>query len=170
MGNILCQFYVFVCVAEGGEIGLEGFTGDDYRAAAVVGVEGQGGGIEECGVEEEMDMVFLVVDESEWRYAARFEPEIAHHSLWGCEGEFSWCRLALTDESLFQTALKVVDVEVVVAVETDEVVLVAFVVAEEDVLAVDASVVLPPAFGFLNGLAFGVVIDGVGDGVGVKIV
>ena len=57
-----------------------------------------------------------------------------------------------------------------VAMETDEVVLVAFVVAEEDVLAVDASVVLPPAFGFLNGLAFGVVIDGVGDGVGVKIV
>ncbi len=170
MGNILCQFYVFVCIAEGGKVGFEGFPSDDYRASAVVGMEGECGGIEEYGIEKEVDVVLQVIDKSEGRYTAWFESEIAHHTLWRCEGEFAGCRLALADENFLQSVLKVVDVEVVVAVKADEIVAVAFVVAKEDVLAVDASIVLPPAFGFLNGLAFGVMVDGVRYGVSIKIV
>ena len=51
---------------------------------------------------------------------------------------------------------QVVDGEVVVAVEAYEIMAVALVVAEEEVLAVDAAVVLPPAFCLLYGLAFGI--------------
>ena len=50
---------------------------------------------------------------------------------------------------------QVVDGEVVVAVEAYEIMAVAFVVAEEEVLAVNAAIVLPPSFRFLDGFAFG---------------
>ena len=44
-------------------------------------------------------------------------------------------------------------VEVVVAMEADEVVLIAFVVAHEDVLAVYGTIVAPPTLRFLDGFA-----------------
>ena len=59
--------------------------------------------------------------------------------------------------------LHIVDVHVMAAMEADEVVLVAFVIAEEKILAVDAAVVFPPALGLLDGLAFGVTVAGVWD-------
>ena len=54
-------------------------------------------------------------------------------------------------------------VQVVVAVEAYQVVLVSLVVAHEDVLAVHAAVILPPALSFLDGLALGMVVAGEGD-------
>ena len=65
-------------------------------------------------------------------------------------------------ESLLEASFEVVDVEVVVAMEADEVVLIAFVVAHEDVLAVDRAVVFPPPLSLLDGFAFGVVVAGEG--------
>ena len=56
----------------------------------------------------------------------------------------------------------VMNSEVVVARETDEIVLVTFVVAHEDVLAMDAAIIPPPTFGFLDGLTFWVVVGGEG--------
>jgi len=56
--------------------------------------------------------------------------------------------------------LQVVDVEVVVAMETDQIMLVPLVVAEEQVLAMHRPIVLPPLFRLSNGLAFGVMVDG----------
>ena len=56
----------------------------------------------------------------------------------------------------------VMNSEVVVAWEADEIVLVTFVVAHEDVLAMHAAVIVPPTFGFLDGLTFGVVVGGEG--------
>ena len=50
-----------------------------------------------------------------------------------------------------------------VAVEADEVVLRTLVVAHEDILAMHTAIVLPPAFGLLDGLALGVVVAGVRD-------
>ena len=50
--------------------------------------------------------------------------------------------------------------EVVVAVEAYEIVTVALVVAEEEVLAVHAAVVFPPLFRLLDGLSLGVVVVG----------
>ena len=61
------------------------------------------------------------------------------------------------------------DVEVVVAVEADEVVLVALVVAHEDVLAVHGTVVLPPALCFLDGLALGMLVTGEWDVVCLEV-
>jgi len=45
-----------------------------------------------------------------------------------------------------------------VAVEADEVMLGTLVVAHEDVLAMHTAIVLPPAFGLLDGLTLGVVV------------
>ena len=56
--------------------------------------------------------------------------------------------------------LQIVNGEIVVAVEAYEIMAVAFVVAEEEVLAVNAAIVLPPTVRVLDGLAFGVVVAG----------
>ena len=50
-----------------------------------------------------------------------------------------------------------------VAVKADEVMLGTLVVAHEDILAMHTAIVLPPAFGLLDGLALGVVVAGVRD-------
>ena len=123
----------------------------------------------EPAVKEEDDVMFRVVDQSEGTDAARLQTEVAHHPFRRGERQFARGVLPACHQCLFQPVLEVVDGEVVVAVKTDEVVLVAFVVAHKDVLAVNAAVVAPPAFGFLDGLAFGVVVAFVGDAVPVKV-
>ena len=50
------------------------------------------------------------------------------------------------------------NVEVVVAVEAHEIMPVALMVAEEEVLAVHTAVIPPPHLGLLDGLSLGVVI------------
>lgn len=50
------------------------------------------------------------------------------------------------------------DVEIVVAIEAHEIMLVALVVAEKQVLAVNASIGPPPLLGLLDGLALGMVV------------
>lgn len=65
---------------------------------------------------------------------------------------------------------QVVDGEVVVAVEAYEIMAVALVVAEEEVLAVDAAVVLPLALRFLDCFAFGMIIAREWDVVFFKVV
>ena len=62
------------------------------------------------------------------------------------------------------------DVEVVVAMETDEVVLVALVVAHEDVLAMHRPVVPPPALCLFDGLAFRVIVAGEGNVVLLEVI
>ena len=56
--------------------------------------------------------------------------------------------------------LQIVNGEIVVAVEAYEIMAVAFVVAEKEVLAVNAAIVLPPSFRYLAGLSFGVDVAG----------
>ena len=68
-----------------------------------------------------------------------------------------------------EACLEVVDVEVVVAVEADEVVLVALVVAHEDVLAMHGAVVAPPSLCLFYGLALGMLIAGKRDVVFLKV-
>ena len=53
---------------------------------------------------------------------------------------------------------QVMYVEVVVAVEAHEIMPVALMVAEEQVLAVHAAVILPPHLSLLDGLSLGVVV------------
>ncbi len=103
-------------------------------------------------------MVLGVVDESERAHAARLQTQVAHHALGTGKRQLarSWlpCRL----QRGFETLLEVVDSQVVVAIEADKVVLVALVVAHEDVLAMHTAVVVPPAFRLLDGLALGVIV------------
>ena len=61
-------------------------------------------------------------------------------------------------------------VEVVIAIEAHEIMPVALMVAEEQVLAVHASVVLPPLLGLLDGLSLGMVVASERDVVLLQIV
>ena len=92
-------------------------------------------------VKEHMHMVLRVVDESERGHGARSHAQIFHQSRFRGEAQLA----------LMQLFLDVVDVHVLVAVETDQIVLVALVVAEEEVLAVLGIVPGPVLLGNLDG-------------------
>ena len=131
-------------------------------------MEGERLGLLEVRVEEEDDVMLLIIDQSEGRDTTRLEAEVLHHALGRGEAEFAGRVEASGHEALLETVLHVVDVHVMVAMEADEVVLVAFVIAEEKILAVDATVVFPPTLSFLDGLAFGVTVAGVRDAMLVE--
>ena len=128
-------------------------------------MEGEGFGREETLVKEEVDVVLRVVDKAEWGDAAGLKTEVLHHTLGGGEGQFAAGGETLGGELDLEALLKVVDGEVVVAMEADEIVLVAFVIAEEEILAMHGTVIVPPTLGFLYGLALGMGVVGEGDGV-----
>ena len=102
------------------------FLANDNRPRVVIGMEAQARGIQEVLVDEEVHLVVLVVDEAEGGDAAGLQAEVFLHALLRGEGELA----------LVQTLLEVVDVHLVHALEDDEVVLVALVVPEKQVLAV----------------------------------
>ena len=156
-----CDIFHFIAYAR--QVLLEGGLGDDYRAATVIGVEAQGRSVFQSAVEKENDVVLGVVDESERTDAAGFETKIAHHPLRRGKGQFAGCLHALRDENILEPVLNVMNRQIVVAMEADEVVLVALVVAHEYVLAMHAPVVVPPALGFLYRLAFRVIVGREGD-------
>ena len=56
--------------------------------------------------------------------------------------------------------LDVVYSQIIIAREADEVMLIAFVVAHKDILAMQTSIVTPRAFGFLDCLALRMVVNG----------
>ena len=86
-------------------------------------------------------MTLLIVDKSKRRHRARLQAEVSLHTLWRGEAQLS----------LMQTVLKVVDSHILVAVEADEVVAIALVVAEKEVLAVHRPIVVPILLGNLDG-------------------
>ena len=116
-------------------------TGNHQRSGVFAGVEAQTFGVLQLFVQEEVHVVFRVVDESERRYRTGFHAEVFHQSLLRGEAQFA----------LVQLFLDVVDVHVLVAVEADQIVLVALVVAEEKVLAVFRVVSGPILLGNLDG-------------------
>ena len=93
-------------------------------------------------------MVF-VVDEAEGGDAAGFQAEVFLHAGFRCEGELA----------LVQSLLEVVDVHLVHALEDDEVVLVALVVTEKQVLAVRRLELAPVGQRLLNGTQRRVELD-----------
>ena len=99
---------------------------NDNRPRVVIGVKTQSGRILEVLVYEEVDMVLRVVHKAEGGDAAGLQAEVFLHAGLRGEGELA----------LVQTLLEVVDVHLVHALEDDEVVLVALVVPEKQVLAV----------------------------------
>ena len=94
-------------------------------------------------------MALLIVDKSEWRHRAGLQAEITLHSLWRCE----------TQLALMQAVFEVVNSHIPIAIEADQVVSVALMVAEKEVLAVYRAVLAPILLGNLNRWRCGVKID-----------
>ena len=86
-------------------------------------------------------MVFRVVDKAERRHGTRFEPQVAFHALRRGEGEFA----------LPQSVFQIVNRQRAVAVETDQIMTVALVVAEEEVFAMFRPVLAPMCLGLFDG-------------------
>ena len=64
-------------------------------------------------------MVLRVVYQSERRHASGLQAEIAHHPFWRCERELAAGGESARSQRLLQSALQLVDVEFVAAVEAD---------------------------------------------------
>ena len=133
---------------------LEISSCNDHRTSAIIRMKGEGRCLTEVFVEEEVNMMFLVVDQAKGRDAAWFKTEIAHHAFGRGETEFTGTVVALCHQFGLEAMLEVVDIEVVVAMEANEVVLVALMIAKEYILAMDRSIVFPPSFCFFYCLAF----------------
>ena len=99
-------------------------------------------------VEEEVHVVLLIVDKSEWRHRARTQAEPLHHTL----------RRGKRQLALAQDVFKVVYCHRLLRVEDNQIVTVALVVAEEEVLAVLRSILSPIFSCYLNGWSFGVLV------------
>ena len=112
----------------------------------------------EMVVEEEIDVVVSVIDKSERRHTARLKSEITHHALWRSEREFATGWQSLRRERSLKACLQVVDVKVMVAMEAYEVMAVTLMIAHEDILAMHASIIFPPSFGFFDGLSLWVIV------------
>ena len=68
--------------------------------------------------------------------------------------------MSLRDENFFKPMLNVVNRQIVVAGKADEIVLIALVIAHEDILTMHASIIVPPTFCLLDGFAFGMIVGG----------
>ena len=88
-----------------------------------------------------MDFVVFIVDKAERGDAARFQAEVFLHPCLRGEGQLA----------LVQTLLEVVDVHLVHALEDDQVMLVALVVPEKQVLAVRGLELAPVGQRLLDG-------------------
>ena len=88
-------------------------------------MEAQTGCVLKVLVDEEVDMMLGVVDEAERGDAARLQAEVFLHPRLRGEGQLA----------LMQALLEVVDVHLMHALEDDQVMLVALVVPEKQVLA-----------------------------------
>ena len=94
-------------------------------------------------------MILLIVYKSERRYRAWLQAEITLHTLW--RGE--------TQLALMQAVFEVVNSHILVAVEADQVVAIALVVAEKEVLAVHRAILTPILLGYLDSRRLGMKID-----------
>ena len=115
-------------------------------------------GVYESAVEEKDHVEIGVVDESERTDATRFETKVSLHPFRRGKREFAGSSETLRNQHILEPMFDVMNCQIVITGEADQVMLVAFVVAHKDVLAMHTPVVLPPAFGFLYRLAFGVIV------------
>ena len=112
-------------------------------------METQLGRVEEILVDEKMDFVVFIVDEAEGGDAAGLQAEVLLHAGLRGEGELA----------LVQALLQVVDVHLVHALEDDQVMLVALVVPEKQVLAVRGFELAPVGQRLLDGTQRRVKLD-----------
>ena len=112
-------------------------------------METQSGRFFKVLVNEEVDVMLRVVDEAKRGDAARFQAEVFLHPRFRGEGQLA----------LVQALLEVVDVHLVHALEDDQVMLVALVVPEKQVLAVRGLELAPVGQRLLDGTQRRVKLD-----------
>ena len=100
-------------------------TADDQRGSIVVGMETYPLGIHQVAVNKKGDLVINIVHKSKKRDASWLHSKVTHHTLGTGKTEFP----------LVQPVLHVMNVHRETTVHYDEVMPVAFMVAEEEVLA-----------------------------------
>ena len=100
-------------------------------------------------VDEEVNLVVFIVDEAERGDAARFQAEVFLHPCLRGEGQLA----------LVQALLQVVDVHLVHALKDNQVMLVALVVPEKQVLAVRGLELAPVGQRLLDGAQRRVELD-----------
>ena len=149
MVGLIVQFDKIVCIPHRLQKLDKVLLANDNRPGVVIGMEAQARGVQEVFVDEEVYLVVLVVDEAERGDAAGLQAEVFLHSGLRGEGELA----------LVQTLLQVVDVHLVHALEDDEVVLVALVVPEKQVLAVRGLELTPVGQRLLDGTQRRVELD-----------
>lgn len=156
----LIEFEILVFIAQSLQVVFEIRSADNYRTTAIVGMEREGIGFLQIFVKEEMNVMFLVVDQAERRNTPRLKAKVFHHAFGRSKRKLARRVLALGHERSLETLLEVMNVKVVIAMETHQIVLVALVIAEEEILAMDGSILFPPAFSLLDGFALGVIVGG----------
>lgn len=156
----LVQFDIFVAVSDSGEVTLELLARYYHRGAVVVGVETERRASAEIFVEKQMDMVLLVVDQTERRDRPRQQPEVALHALLRGERQFA----------LMQTVLEIVYGHIARRVEADQIVTVALVIPEKQIFAVRRAVIAPILPRDVDRGCFGVFVPLVAYREGVEII
>ena len=145
-------------VADRMEVLLKGGLADHHRAAAVIRVKTERSSLLETTVQKQDHVVLRVIDQSERTHAARLQTQIPHHPLRRGKRQLTGGILALRHQHLLQPVLDVMNSQIVITGESDEIMLIALVIAHEYVLAMHTAVIMPPSLGLLDGLAFRVVI------------
>ena len=157
--SISRRINIFNLIADAGQVLLESVLRDHYRSATVVGVERERGSLLQTAIEKEDDMMVGIVDESERTDASGFKSQVSHHPFGRSEREFAGRLEALRNKHVLEPMLDVVNRQVIIAREAYQVMLIALMIAHEDILTMHTPVVMPPAFGFLYGFAFGVIVS-----------
>ena len=115
--------------------------------------------LEKMGIDKEGYLVVGIIEKREQTHRTGTHTEVFHHALLRGEREFA----------LVELMLDVVDVHLMVGVHDDEVMAVAFMVAEEEVLAKGSTLTPVVLGGLSNGGSLGVLIVFVGDAQLVEI-
>ena len=152
------QFQKLVSVARGGEVAHELVVLEQHRGAVVVRVESVAGPLAHPGVEEQVHVVRRVVYQPECRDRSGAQSEPPFHALFRGERELA----------LVQPLFEVADRQPLFGVEAYQVVPVALVVAEKEVLAVLRAVAAAVAQGDFAGRGLRMFVPRVADAVGVE--
>ena len=94
-------------------------------------------------------MMLRIVNQSRRTDTTGFESQITHHPLRRSERQFTGRFMALRHQHVLQPMLDVMYRQIIVAWKTDQVMLIALVVAHENVLTMHAPVVVPPSLRLL---------------------
>ena len=135
------QFQKFIRVAHSVKEFYEILVFDYDGGRVVVWMEAETLCFLQVLVDEHMHMMLRVVDQAKGRHAAWFQAEIFVHP--GLRGE--------TQLALVQAMFQVVDIHLVHALEQHQIVFVAFVVSEKQVLTMGGVEFFPIVDGFLDG-------------------